>query len=775
MAVSGFGGVMASSKRWLVGPLLFWGLIGAPAAAFAQADAPKPDAPKPDAAKPAQTAAPAPAAKPTPPKAAPSKPEPGKPKTVETITVTGSSPDVQRAIDRQSYTLGKDLAATTGSISDALRNLPAVEVDPQGTLSLRGDPNVTILVDGKPSPMFEGAGRADALQQLPADQIERVEVITNPSAALNPEGTGGIINLITKKSRGSGFTGSTYVTAASGGLKRAGVNVGYNSPKLAITGSVGGNYQHNKQHSDDPRAGFDAASGQFLKSDDLGVGRNLARGPTARLSITYTPRDADQLTASASYSELLVQGHPFDRFENDGPDGAPVGIFTRLGERRFLETDQSITAGWKHSFSEGKDLSISGAYNDGLGRDHRLYASTAITPVTPIPFEFQRGDQSNHHAELTVAYSQKSLWGGALNAGYELKREDNDSDYADRMGPAPSALVAQPNLANHYLYYQLVNALYATYQHSFGNLDTQAGLRVEDVHFTLAQLTSGERDGQRYQRAYPSLHLAYKLDDDSKLTGSYSVRVQRPPSFFLNPLVQVADPQNSQVGNPNLKVKEVQIYELGYQQRAWGQDFQASLYYRDAHHEFSILQTEIAPGVFQTTFGNVGASTALGVDFNASGKLTSTLSYSASLSPYNGHIDASNLGTGEGSRTLWAVGGRVNLNWRVRPDDMIQFNAIQQGAHIASQGVYEPSFTLNMGWRHKFNDRLTATVTGQDLLASNDFRRKVNSPLLREALIVRPVFRQVFFRLDYRFGGGKAKAKDPGFEYENGGPAPGPG
>ncbi len=745
-------------------------LAVAPGMAAAQTDVTRTDAshtdtPKPPASQAAKTNPPAPTA-------APAKPAT---RTVDAITVTGATPDVQRSIDRQSYTLGKDLAATTGSIGDALRNLPAVEVDPQGTLSLRGDSNVTILVDGKPSPMFEGAGRADALQQLPADQIERVEVITNPSAALNPEGTGGIINLITKKSRGAGVTGSAYVTAASAGLKRAGVNVGYNSPKLAITGSVAGNYQHIKVHGDDARAGFDAASGQFLRSDDLFSGRNLTRGPTARLSVTYTPQDKDQFTAAASYSELLVQGHPFDRLETDGPDGAPVSLFTRLGERRFLETDNSITAGWKHSFSEGQDLSVSGAYNDGLGRDHRLYANTAIVPVTPIPFEFQRGDLSNHHAELTAAYSQKSLWGGALNAGYELKREDNDSNYAELMGPTPSALAVQPNRANHYLYYQLVNALYATYQHSFGDLDAQAGLRVEDVRFTFAQLTSGERDGQRYQRAYPSLHLAYKLDDDRKLNGSYSVRVQRPPSFILNPLVQVNDPQSTQVGNPHLKVKEVQIYELGYQQRAWGQDFQANLYYRDAHHEFSIFQSEIAPGVFQTTFANVGASTALGVDFNASGKLTSTLSYSASLSPYNGHIDASNLGIGEGSRTLWAVGGRVNLNWQVRPDDMIQFNAIQQGAHIGTQGVFEPSFTLNMGWRHKFNDRLTATVTGQDLLASNDFRHKTDAPILREALIVRPVFRQVFFRLDYRFGGGAAKARDPGFEYENGGPAPGPG
>src|SRR5579859_5371696 len=146
---------MAGSKTWLAGPLLTAALIGAPAAALAQTYAPKPDAAKP-------AAAPAPAAKPAPPKAAPAKP-----KTVEAITVTGAQPDAQTSIDKRSFSLGKDLQATTGSIADALRNVPSVEVDLQGNLSMRGDPNVTILVDGKPAPAFEGAGRADALQQLP--------------------------------------------------------------------------------------------------------------------------------------------------------------------------------------------------------------------------------------------------------------------------------------------------------------------------------------------------------------------------------------------------------------------------------------------------------------------------------------------------------------------------------------------------------------------------------------------------------------------------------
>jgi hypothetical protein len=284
---------MAGSRIWRVGLMAAGCTLAGASFAMAQSDPPKPADAAPATGSTAASSPPAPT-KPTdkPKVAAPAKAAkpPANGRTVDAITVTGAAPpEVESSIDRKTYTIGKDLAATSGSVADALKDLPSVEVDPQGTLSLRGDPNVTILVDGKPSASFDGAGRVDALQQLPADQIERIEVITNPSAALNPEGSGGVINLITKKSRGAGVTGSAYVTAASAGLKRAGVNFGYNSPKLAVTGSLAGNYQNNKQHSDTERTALDPTTGALVKSSETGIGRNLSRGPTARLSPTSTP------------------------------------------------------------------------------------------------------------------------------------------------------------------------------------------------------------------------------------------------------------------------------------------------------------------------------------------------------------------------------------------------------------------------------------------------------------------------------------------------------
>jgi outer membrane receptor protein involved in Fe transport len=765
---------MAGSRVWRVGLMAAGSALLWVSSAVAQSEP----------AKPADATPAAPAAAPKPPatpaekakaKAAAPAPPASKGHTVDTITVTGAAPqEVETSIDKKTYTLGKDLQATTGSIADALKNLPSVDVDVQGTLSLRGDQNVTILVDGKPSPQFEGKDRADALQQLPADQIERIEVITNPSAALNPEGSGGVINLITKKSRGAGVTGSAYVTAASAGLKRAGASFGYNSPKLAVTGSLAGNYQNNKQHLTQDLGALDPASGQFLKTEHDGEGRNLSRGPTARLSVTYTPEDKDQITGSASYNTLLQDGHPFDHYVNDGVNGTPVSDLSRLGERRFLEIDDSVSAGWKHTFGEGHDLSVDAIYNSSVYRDHTLYTTTEILPVITVPLQGIRQDENDHHSEFRVAYD-RPLAGGSLKAGYELKHDDNDSNYSGTTGPAPSALVPDLSLANHFLYALTINAVYATYEHAFGDLGLQAGLRVEDVQLEIDQLTSGERDRQDYVKAYPTLHLSYKLDDERKLSASFSERVQRPPSFLLNPLLYFGDPQDAQKGNPGLRPQDTQSYELGYEQRHDQATYQATLYYRRYEDQITQVEQSLGPGVIEYTFGNLGSSQAAGVELTATGKLTSKLSYNASSNIYYSQIDAANLVAGQGAESGYGVSGRLNLNWQVQPDDMLQFNASANGKRLIAEGVLQPYYTVNLGWRHKVNDRITATVTVQDALATNRFHRELSTPIFSEDLIFRPVSRAVFFRLDYRFGGSSAKAaKEPGFEYENGVPAPGP-
>jgi len=751
---------MAGARLWLAA--VAFSACAGPALAQTQPDSQAPLKPAPASPKPAAKAAPAkPAAKPS-------------SKTVDTVTVTGGRPDVDTSqIDRKSYTLGKDLQASTGSIADALRNLPSVDVDLQGNLTVRGDGNVTILVDGKPSPEFEGKGRADALQQLPADQVERVEVITNPSAALNPEGSGGVINLITKKSRGAGRTGSVYVSAGSGGLKRAGATLGYNSPKLSISASIAGNYQRNKTSGHETRIAVDPSGGPTTTSVSDFVGRNIARGPSARLSLSYSPTASDQFTGAVNYNELLIYGHPFNVFTTDGPTGALLDDLTRQGHRRFEEIDKGLTAGWKHTFGQDHDISVDIVRNQSRPHDHTTYTTFQQFPPPTFTLEAIRDDGVQDRSELRLTY-KRPLAQGKLTAGYELKHDDNDYRYQDDRGFTPGGLATIPSLANDYRYQQTINAGYVTYERSFGDLGVEAGLRIEATSFTLTQKSEGVVVGQDYVKPFPTLHLSYRLDDDSKLTASFSLRLQRPPSIFLNPRRYVNDPQNIQVGNPDLRPTETRSYEIGYQRKIAGQDLQATLFYRDIRGEFVQALIVLGDGLFENTIVNEGYTHAAGLELTANGKLGPKLSYNASLTPYWAEVNSFNPQFG-GRRSVVTASGRINVNWQATGDDLVQLNANVRNRGVGPQGYFEPSWTLNFGWRHKLTDRLSATLTGQDLLATNRFARNFDTPILIDRFEIKPVTRAVVLRFDYRFGGGRARPQQPDFQYDGGGAAGPPG
>ena len=690
---------------------------------------------------------------------------------VEGVTVTATVPDVQTTIDRRSFTLGKDLQGATGSIGDALRNVPSVEVDLQGKLSMRGDPNVTILIDGKPAPQFQGAGRADALQQLSADQFERVEVITNSSAEVNPEGSG-VINLISRKNRGSGVTGSAYLTDASAGSKRAGITLGDNSPELSVTASLAGSDQQNKSHTTDLRDTIDPATGAVTSNLVESHGRNRTRTLTENLNLTYTAMPKDQLTAKLQASQMWLDGRPSNQFTETEPSGTLQGFLDRQGTRPLTNDTNSLAVGWRHSFTgEDHEFSLDLLRNETVYADHVLWQTLKASPPVALPFERVSDAADWTHSELTLSYKQPLPGGATLKSGYELKFDHDDFPFRDFRGVDASALAEVPSLANHFLYRQTIHAVFVTYDRSVGDLSLQAGLRFEDVRLDLDQLTSGERDTQRYDRLYPTLHLNYRLDADRKLTASFSERVNRPDSVLLNPLRYVIDPENLQQGNPNLKPQITQSYELGFEENSKdGGTFSATLYYRRNEGEASVVLIDLGQGMFEQTYANLGRSRAAGLELLANGKLLPTLSFNASTNLFWKEISAEGLGVA-GTRSAVGVSGRANLDWQVRKQDLVQFNLIATGQRLQAQGSELPVWTVNLGWRHKFDERTTLTLTAQDILASNRYAQRLDTAQLMERYDYTPVTRVLSLRLDYRFGGGGKPAREPGFEYENAAPA----
>jgi outer membrane receptor protein involved in Fe transport len=246
--------------------------------------------------------------------------------------------------------------------------------------------------------------------------------------------------------------------------------------------------------------------------------------------------------------------------------------------------------------------------------------------------------------------------------------------------------------------------------------------------------------------------------------------VQRPPAILLNPFRVYVDPKYVQQGNPYLKPQETDSFEAGFEQRRGATTLLATVYYRSNKGEFSPIAIDQGDGDILVTFDNLGSSKTAGLELVANTKLGSKLTVSSNANLFWKEISATNLGIA-GSKSAYGVGGRVNLDWQARANDLLQINASIRGKQLYAQGIQKPNWTVNLGWRHKVNDTVTTTVSVQDLFDSSRRKQAFDIPTLRLAGAFRPVSRAISLRLDYRFGAKPKAGREPGFEYENAAPA----
>ena len=265
---------------------------------------------------------------------------------------------MRTSIDRRSYGVANDLQATTGSIGDALRNIPSVEVDVNGNVALRGDPNVTILIDGKPSGRFRGEGKGQALQSLPADQIDRVEVITNPSAAFSPEGTAGVINLITKKTARPGLSGGVRANVGSGGKQNGGLNVSRKDGRLTLSGDLYARHDSLKQTFGGDRTFGDPAAGG---AEERRQGGNSVTFYVMglRAGLDYDPDAKTRFSAEVDYNGNAVNAKGTNSLTRTIGTGATVLGYDTVISQRQATDNLELRLGYRRKTGDDREFNVS--------------------------------------------------------------------------------------------------------------------------------------------------------------------------------------------------------------------------------------------------------------------------------------------------------------------------------------------------------------------------------------------------------------------------------
>jgi len=684
---------------------------------------------------------------------------------VEAVTVTGESREGFRtSIDRRSYSVSADLAAATGSIGDALRNVPSVEVSPDGVVSMRGGVNVRVLIDGKPSGLLSGPNAALALQSMPADSFERVEVITNPGADLSPEGGAGVINLISKTNRKIGVSGGARAYVAPTGRGLAGFNASRNQGKLTL--SLDASTRRHDQAGADGGSQIERfeESGALLSRREVfqnNVGRSNSTTGRAAASYDLDPRTT--LSGEARYNGIDYARRTFQHVETQTPDGAPFDNFDLaqpFGGEIVTNAQQATLR--RNLGGESRTFTLD------LSRDQT--DETAYRSQTQDNFVL--ADLTDYRTVLTQLKADLvrpiASTGAEFKMGYALRIDDNRYLVLGRTGATADSLRPDPAYSNRFVFNQTVHAGYASYQRPIGDLTVLGGLRLEGVTLDYGPTPGALR--QSYTELYPSVHLAYALTGRQRLSLSSSRRVDRPSPGEFNPFV-VTGGVDLFSGNPDLKPQFTDSVEAGWQYRKDQTFYSATLFRRDSRDAVTTYTQRLADGRLYNRRANLADSLATGLEMSANGKLAKSLTYSMSGAWVWTRIDADLAAlTGQAGDNLHrsggALGGRLALTWQPTPKDTLQVNTQITAPRLTVQGESLATGLMSLGYRHKFDDNLAGFVNIQDIFNTSRFGSRIDTPTLRTRTEFEIDSRVIWLGLAWTFSkGAAAKPREPGFEF----------
>lgn len=683
---------------------------------------------------------------------------------VTEIVVTGERPNVETAIDRKIYAVSRDLQATSGSAADVLRNLPSVTVDLDGNPSLRGDASVTILIDGRLAPEFNNSSRGEALQQLGAENIDRIEVLTNPPANFKRDGAAGIINIITRRSTGA-RSASAQASLGSSGRYSVGGRQGVQSGKWNLRGSASLRHDRRKRDIRDDRVTFDDAGAVVDDRHVHAVGDDDRLAKNATLGADLDMTSVDRLSAEGSFYRRDADSSVIEYARTLGAGGAATSEYTRSRVDEPYEYSSGAQLRYHHAGErDGDGLTVNAERSESRETGKIRYAKKFATPSLPDELQRQQYLDNQVTREFSADYVKSQAEDRKLVTGYDLTQDNYLEDIAQTLIANPGQpLPLDPNFTNTFRYDKTVHAVYGSYELPFGKWKTLAGLRLENAEFDIDQVTTGEHFNPSYFGVYPSLHVSRELDERHTLTISYSRRVFQPDGQDLNPFRVQVNEFAVRAGNPHLRPVEIDLVEAGWSFNEGRTSRELALYARRSSNSRTIVTTLISPTVTLATPYNLGESLSGGLEFSMAARLGERVDYNLSGNVFYNQIDAANLGF-SGRRSTYTADVKAAINWRMSEKDTLQVNAASLGRRVTPQGHRPGNATLDLGYRHQFRPNLSVTATVTDVFASKKAVNVVDTPELQETNTFRPPSRVVLVGVSWSLAG--AKKQPEKFEYE---------
>lgn len=660
---------------------------------------------------------------------------------LDAVVVRAETTEVQIRLDKKIYNIGKDLTSGGATVSDALNNVPSVTVDVDGAIALRGNENVKILINGKPS-AIAGFGSTDALRQLPADAIDRVEVITSPSARYDAEGTAGILNIILKKEKTLGINGSLSTTLGHPLSSNVSGNINLRTDKFNIFNTTGLYYRDvpgkaNFKNHYFPRS-FVGDNGQTIVVDPLFDEiredrdfQRLRKGFNTNLGIEYFLTEQSSITASGFYRNgdnsntttndaVNYQNHVImernTRIENSDNDDSNVQ-FALNYENRLDDNGQKLTADLQYENRKGNEFSL-------------IEDNTTFPNFETRPSEKITNDEKNNTYLAQLDYVLPIGENAQFEVGYrgDFSKTTTDYELQQEVGTSGS-FVRNDSISNIFTYEQNVNAIYSQYGNKFGDFSFLLGLRLENTVMKGSVdaenvYTSSPFDlnfDKNYTGLFPTVNLTYELGQSENLTLGYNRRINRPRRWYLNPFPSRSSEANVFQGNPDLNPAYSSAFDLGYLKRWKKITLSASIYYQYETDSYERVQEETGEvtsngvNIIRTMPINLSTNQRYGFEAGIMYNPTKWWSLNGSFNYYlfktEGFYNNVDYGS-EDTSYFGRLSSKVKLPGKVEWQTNGFYRGATQNAQTKSDGMLSVDMAVS---KEIINDNATLALNASDL------------------------------------------------------------
>lgn len=643
--------------------------------------------------------------------------------TLGEVEVEAERSQTEVKLDKRVFNVGQDLSSAGGTAQDVLDNVPSVSVDIDGNVSLRGSQNVRIFINGQPS----GLSQTEALQLLQANQIDRIEVITNPSAKYEAEGEAGIINIILKKNKQKGFNGSVEVSAGVPDNYGLGVNANLRRGAFNWFGSYSLNYRKTPGFSDAYRETYnDDTTVIFKEETDRfrgGLGHNLRLGTDYNLAPNQvlTVRGVlgigdDRNKSDITYTDLNEAGAELGRTQrnSDETEDEETIEFRADYENKFAEEDHKFNATLQ--WTRDDDLEVADIDEFPAGRPEAgLTQRTSNTE-----------NEENYLAQLDFVHPLTAS--GKWETGVKATRRVIDNRYfvANQRENGSFDTLSQFN--EDYQYDEYIYAAYLQGSRSFGNLEVQAGLRAELTDIRTELLISGTESRRDYLNFFPSAAASYDVNENNSLQFSLSRRLSRPRFRLLLPFSNYNDSRSFYGGNPDLNPEYTYSYEVGYLRYLSQGSLGATAYFRDRSGIIERISRTDSAGFTTRLPVNLAQGEDLGLEFTLNYDISKKGRFNANLNLFQSQIRGA-YQEQDFDFTASTFNARVSTQWEVGQELFdVQVSGRLRGPQNTPQGRREGIYTMDMGLSRDFwNRKATLSFSARDLFNSRVYRYLVDT------------------------------------------------